>query len=264
VSNARGVAVLVAALAMCVAGQAAELHESELEGCLAPPASLRVEASASDPSPSPALASYRGPRPAVATTLQAGLSLVWIDAAGAAAGSERSARDESLQLLRAMGVDATWRKGSPNETAQPGEVRVILLDRAAVDAAGSPVLGSTPARFDGEPFFWVHVPSVRGALGMDARRALGPADLRDRHLLGVALGRVIAHETVHAVAPGVPHGAGLMSPRLKKGDLTSKTVAVPAELGLAVRMSLADGAPPLPAGEVTGTRLLTAGPEMPR
>lgn len=267
-SKAWSVVVVVGALAVSVAGRAAEVHDLDLEGYLAPPARARIDASVPSPfAGSAPLPDDASRRVAAATRLPQALSLVWIDSAGAAAGSERAARDESVRLLRALGVEATWRTGRADETARPGEVRVIMLDRAAVDRAGSPVLGSTPARLEGEPCFWVHVPSVRGALGLDAQRPLGPDQLRDRHLLGVAVGRVIVHETVHAVAPGIPHGAGLMAPCLKKGDLTSKTLAVSAELGEAVRAALVAGSVALAEGQPSAVRLLTVGrdgPEVPR
>jgi len=231
--------------------RAAETNDVDLEGYLVPPgAHARLELRRSPGSPAVPPPSAPGQS----------LALVWIDGAGAAAGSERPARDEAVRLLRAMGVDAAWRTGSPAGTTRPGEVRVIFLDRGAVDRRGAPVLGSTPSRFEGEPFFWVHVPSIRGALGLDPRRTLGLADLRDRHLLGIALGRVIAHETVHALAPGIPHGAGLMAPLLKRGDLTSKGLRVPTALGEAFLAALAGRTIPS-AADAGGSRLLTVGVE---
>jgi hypothetical protein len=185
----------------------------------------------------------------LATTLTGGaasaqepLSLAWIDAASAAAGCERAARDEAVKLLRTMGVEASWRTAGVGETARDGELRVILLDRAAVDRAGSPVLGSTPQRFEGAPFFWVHVPGVRGVLGFEPQRRPGLGDPRERFVVGIALGRVIAHEVVHALAPAIPHSSGLMAPRLRKTDLVASKLAVPEELARAFRAALADAA----------------------
>jgi hypothetical protein len=172
------------------------------------------------------------------------LRLVWVDPAGTASGSEDRARDECLALLEQMNLSAQWRRGRASEIAEPGEVRVILLDRGAKDRAGDPVLGSTPSRFEGAPFVWIHVPSVRAALGYDSRRTLAPERLLDRRALGTALGRVAAHELVHALAPWVPHGAGLMSRQLTRRDLTASTLAVAADVGPAVRAALDGSAPP--------------------
>ena len=170
------------------------------------------------------------------------LRLVWVDPTGIGVGAEAGARDEARSLLQKMGATVTWRRGDAGELARPGEVRVILLDRT-VAQSGKPVLGATPPRFDGAPFVWVHVRSVRAVIGLDAR---GPAFTmvaaasRD---LSIALGRVVAHELVHALAPSVPHGTGLMSAMLSYRQLTASSIPFEAEVGLAVRGALR-GDPP--------------------
>ena len=60
----------------------------------------------------------------------------------------------------------------------------------------------------------------------------------ERHLVSVAIGRVIAHEVVHAVAPSVPHGTGLTAANLTRSQLRAPTIAVEAEVALAVQASL--------------------------
>ena len=81
----------------------------------------------------------------------------------------------------------------------------------------------------------MHVRSVRAVIGLDAR---GPAFTmvaaasRD---LSLALGRVVAHELVHALAPSVPHGTGLMSAMLSYRQLTASSIPFDAEVGLAVQ-----------------------------
>ena len=183
-------------------------------------------------------------RPAPSAPLAASpvLRLVWVDPIGIGVGAEAGARDEARSLLQKMGATVTWRRGDAGELARPGEVRVILLDRT-VAQSGKPVLGATPPRFDGAPFVWVHVRSVRAVIGLDAR---GPAFTmvaaasRD---LSIALGRVVAHELVHALAPSVPHGTGLMSAMLSYRQLTASSIPFDAEVGLAVRAALR-GDPP--------------------
>ena len=94
------------------------------------------------------------------------LRLVWLDPAGVGVGAESVARDETRSLLVKMGAAVSWRHGHAGEPDRPGEVRVILLDRAAA-TSGKAVLGATPSRFDISPFVWVHVPSVRAVVGLD-------------------------------------------------------------------------------------------------
>jgi hypothetical protein len=88
------------------------------------------------------------------------------------------------------------------------------------------------------PAIWVRVSNIRRALGIPRGPALfGLAGL-ERRLVSIAIGRVIAHEVVHAVAPSVPHGTGLTAARLTRRQLRAPTIAVEAEVALAVQASL--------------------------
>lgn len=164
--------------------------------------------------------------------------LVWIDPAGVAVGLEAVARDEARSLLETMGASVSWRRGSAGEIARPGEVRVILLDRGAARRPGIPILGATPSRFEGAPFVWVHVPNVRAAMGLCPQGPLAAIDPPEVRSLAIALGRVVAHEVVHALAPSIRHGTGLMSTRLTRRQLTAVRVPIDPEVGLAVRAAL--------------------------
>jgi len=187
------------------------------------------------------------PTPQAATIPAPAVRLAWLDPAGVAFGTEAVVQREVERTLERMGVESSWRRGENHEVARPGELRVIFLDRGAQREHGTPVLGATPSRFAGEPFVWVHVPSVRAAAGLRPRS--GPdLELAAVRRLGVALARVIAHEVVHAVAPGVPHGSGLMAPRLDQRMLTASRIGLDPEVGFAVRAALRGaGLPPGPA-----------------
>jgi hypothetical protein len=165
--------------------------------------------------------------------------LVWLDPAGVALGTEAVVRPEVLRLLRQMGVEATWRRGEPQELARTGELRVIFLNRASPSRHAGPVLGATPPSFQGERFVWVHVPSVRVAAGVSTQRTGPSLDIHSARRLGIALARVIAHEAVHALAPALPHGTGLMSARLDRSMLTGASIAIDPLVGLSVRAALA-------------------------
>lgn len=199
----------------------------------------------------PPAALPRWTSPSAAADGSGALRLAWLDPASAAGRSALAAREEAARVFKALGVAVSWRRAEPSEPARPGEVRVILLDRQAVNDGGrANVLGSTPARFEGSPFVWIHVPGVRDSLGLPGSDP-GPAgDARESYLVGVALGRVIAHELVHALAPRVPHGEGLMKSRLTRRDLTATTA--PVTPGLAARVRAALGADPGPAPSDTG------------
>ena len=175
--------------------------------------------------------------------------LVWMDPTRAATGVEWIARDEVRALLRKMDVSASWRIGEPGEAARPGEVGIILLNRAAAGASGQPILGATPPHFDAAPFVWIHVPNVRAAVGLRADGPLEVLDMNAVRAFGVALGRVIAHELVHVMAPFAPHGKGLMSETLSSFQLTAARLDVEPAVGAAVRAALRGEPSPPPAGD---------------
>jgi hypothetical protein len=184
----------------------------------------------------------RPPAPASEVGDPLPLRLVWMDPARAASGLERLSRKEAEGLLRRMGLRVSWRNGDDREMARPGEVRVIFLDRPAKRESGAPVLGATPPTFDVSPFVWVHVPGVRLSLGLP-RRPEARTDLLASRLLAVAVGRVIAHEVVHALAPAVPHGTGLMSATFTRRQLTAPSIRCDPAVGLAVQAALRGGLP---------------------
>jgi len=172
--------------------------------------------------------------------------LVWLDPAGIALGADQVAQPAVTELLREMGVEARWRRGDPHELSRPGELRIILLPRPGVFENGLPVLGATPAQFEGEPHVWVHVPSVGSAVGIDRMRPGMRLDVHAARRLGTGLSRVVAHELVHALVPALPHGKGLMAARLDRRMLTGPSVPVDADVGLAVRAALAGIRPVAP------------------
>jgi hypothetical protein len=241
------VAVVVVALVPVVAVAAVATEKAgamDLERVLAP---QRLDG----PLPEPAAVEPAVERPS--------LRLVWMDPAGAAVGVDARARDEAEALLGRLGVRVSWRRGVPAEPVEPGEVVVVLLDRATADADGKPVLGATPVRFDGARFVWVHVPGVRVIVGLDPRRSEPAIDPWSSRVLALALGRVVAHELVHAVAPSVPHGTGLMSASFTGRQLTAASIDLEPEVGPAVRAALRADTP-LPRPE-TGVLAAAVGEE---
>ena len=181
--------------------------------------------------------------------------LVWLDPSGIGDGTAATAKPEVVSLMRGLGVAVSWRRGNPHELARPGELRVILLNRPGTRDKGTSVLGATPAQADGEPHVWVHVPSVALALGIDRHDGEAMLDPRSAHCLGIGLARVIAHEIVHAIAPELPHGTGLMSMRLDRRMLTASTIPVDPEVGLALRAALANRRAAVPAAAGAGALL---------
>lgn len=189
----------------------------------------------------------RAPRPrALAVeeraTARPSLHLVWLDLAGVTPGVDAIAREEASSVLEEMGTQPRWRRGRVTDAAREGEVRVVLVDRLLVDPdTKRPILGATAAEKRAYPVVWVHLAGVRATLGQPVRSA-GVISLRERRDLGLAVGRVVAHEVVHVVAPVLSHGRGLMSHALTRGALTSPRISFEPGVAVVLRASLR-GAP---------------------
>lgn len=170
------------------------------------------------------------------------LFLEWLDVGSATSGVDGIARSETRSILKGAGVDVVWRQGNVRDASRPGEIRIILVDRLRVKpTTGAPILGAAPSRLREQPFVWVHVKSVRAALGLGVTGPAQNLPVSSRRDLGVALGRVIAHEVVHALAPDVEHSKELMSESLQPTELTGPRLRVEPEVAVAVQAALGRG-----------------------
>lgn len=164
------------------------------------------------------------------------LRLVWIDPIGVAVGGEVVARAEVEAVLARMGVTVSWRHGVAGELLRTDEVAVILVGERP-EAPSDFVLGATLRR-QTCPAVWIRVPNIRRALGVRAGTSLFRLRTLEQRIVAVAIGRIIAHEVVHAVAPWVPHGTGLTSASLTGQQLRAPTIAVEPQAALALRAAL--------------------------
>lgn len=162
---------------------------------------------------------------------------------------------ELNDLLAVAGVRLEWHWPHPGTQTAPDELSVIFLKspgRGSV--AGHPVLGTTATGQSGlSPVVWVYWPSVVGALGLraDSRR-----DFLAGRGLGVAIGRVVAHELVHALAPELPHGSGLMAPAFRPDTLRGPPLALDVRSAAALNAAALSwktwgGPPPAADGRVS-------------
>jgi hypothetical protein len=168
-----------------------------------------------------------------------------IDFASLASLTRTAMQHELGVVLAPASLALSWRRSRPGGETDPDELRVVLLRSRGVGADRG-ALGST-ARRGLAPTIWVYVPNVALALGLDPDAVVTSLD--SQRLLGVALGRVLAHEVVHALAPNVEHaGSGVMRPRLHAFHLASGRPALENECAAALaagaRAWLARGGPP--------------------
>jgi hypothetical protein len=144
---------------------------------------------------------------------------------------------ETTAIFEEMGVEIEWRKGGLGTIYGGGPSReipiIVLKEPPGGHRRKSNVLGLVPK---GKPAaVWVFVSNVRSALG------LAPTDSQPTSMrrLATALGRVVAHEVVHTLAPELPHARdGLMRGTLDARALTSPYLPTPESLRGVVRTAL--------------------------
>lgn len=171
-----------------------------------------------------------------------GLTLVLFDVARAIDGMHDVLRAEVESVFASSGIAIEFRQGELGTTLradarQGRELAVILLRDAPAPLRGRSILGLVPGGGASAPTaIWAFAQPTRTTLGLPDR---AHPDAADRALLARALGRVVAHEVVHALAPQLPHSiGGLMRQSLNREDLLGPLPAV-SEVSLrAVRLSL--------------------------
>jgi hypothetical protein len=172
---------------------------------------------------------------AVAGTLEgaeprgAELRAVGIDLARLAPLTLAAMRQEVGVVLAPARLTCAWRSAEPGAETSLGELRVIFLRSTGLGAdQGGTALGRTALGIP-VPATWIYVPNVALALGLEPDAVQGSFEAQRR--VGIALGRVVAHELVHVLAPEREHAqAGVMRrtlgafhlasgrPALEKGD----------------------------------------------
>jgi hypothetical protein len=189
------------------------------------------------------LPSRRGSSPCPAGTIAGptpDLSLVWVDVTGVARFAFTEAARETAALLRRMGVAATIRAGDSRSVTEGSEMTVIVLPaRTPGTRLDHSVMGATSRAPEGGRAIWVYAAGVASTLGLGSRPAPGWS-MGQRREFGRALGRVVAHELVHAIAPERPHvKGGLMAASMGRALLLGSEIAIDIATSEALRTALA-------------------------
>jgi len=191
------------------------------------------------------------------------LTLVWYDIFELFGPSQEVAIAELRDLLCGIGVRVSSRIAAPGGAyAANGdvEVAVTLLRTFGGDAPDRErVMGVVPAGLPpGIPRpVRVYLTGIEIALGRSRWAETSPDTI-----LGRAVGRVVAHELFHALAPWEPHATdGLMKASLARDALVGPAPEVDATHGRALRGVLAPrGARPALWAGADVDRILSAGP----
>lgn len=181
------------------------------------------------------------------------VTLVLCDIPGALRGGGGGAlRAEVSTLLAGAGLAIRWREVAPGSSFENtgAEIPVILLPSDMRNHGGDRVLGLVIGNHRFPSPIWISVPNVRWIVGTQ------DADAGTRRAaLERALGRVIAHEVVHAFVPEHPHAAlGLMGRSVNRRVLTGEAGGLDQDCLSAVARALRSpelrsqmGGPPLVA-----------------
>ena len=164
--------------------------------------------------------------------------VVWIDLAGMPALAVDAARREASSVLQDVGLVPRWRVGAAHDQLGPHELPVVLMRRDHSSRKGEErVLGACTPR-SSSPRAWVYLDNLAWAMGVPSPD--GPLTAEQAIRLGRAIGRIVAHEVIHAVAPAVGHArSGIMSPRFDRRDLLALHVPVDAGTRRGVQAVLA-------------------------
>jgi hypothetical protein len=160
---------------------------------------------------------------------------------------------EVQAVFRPIGIEIIWRRAEERSSA--GELSVILLPS---DPARARDPRRTMGRVNRElhDALWVFAASVRETLRLG--RPAGRDRLwEERRDYPRALGRVVAHELVHALVPDEPHApSGLMQAALSRDFLTGPRAPIDQRFARALARRLSPGPeePARVAAEIAGER----------
>ena len=136
---------------------------------------------------------------------------------------------EVRRIFGGMGVEIDWKVPAASTVQQGAEIMVVALP--ADPLKRTRLMGATT---HGSSTVWVYCSAVARALELD------PQAPGSTPVMSQAIGRVVAHELVHALAPGLPHSVqGLMAVRWARSRLLDPVLEADAATRLAIRRLLA-------------------------
>ena len=124
-----------------------------------------------------------------------------------------AAQHELNTILERLGARAEWRRGPIGAASALDEIRIAIVPRPLGSLEGTRTIASVDASTP-VVSIWLYRDNLLWAarLDDDEARICSPSCKR---LLGVVIGRALAHEIVHAVLPELDHGQrGLMGRQL--------------------------------------------------
>ena len=184
----------------------------------------------------PFLGTARGGAVETAASTKPRLLVVWHDAHRLYPGHHGGVAREVTSLFGPLELEMHWQRAGqydPPLDARTILLRIVLLpsdpDGAGWELGGDVMGAVLPGTGRTRSVYVFYRRLVRG-LKLKSQEGRVP-DLNERKLLEKALGRVVAHEMVHAVAPSVRHAKrGLMRPSVTRSFLAGDDVVVSGSL----------------------------------
>ena len=167
--------------------------------------------------------------------------LAWTEPVGAMAGGWLLAAQETSRVLARLGLQAESRAAPVSEPLTSDEIRVVLVPGFPPRReSGRTTIGAASSRAS-IPTIWVGLDGIAAVLGASTpiRPLSAPPEVVLR--LDRLLGRVVAHEVVHLLAPTVPHGRGLMSGCLDVNEFLQPNMRIDPEVAVLVHMAVDAG-----------------------
>jgi hypothetical protein len=124
-------------------------------------------------------------------------------------GARKAIEKEARSIFAEAGIDLSFIVGSPEDHGKSDAhvIRIILMPRSAEGwTLPGEAMGAILERRARAGTVYIFVPVVERVIGHDINRERMLHDGRKAHALARALARVLAHETVHAIDPDIPHG----------------------------------------------------------
>ena len=190
-----------------------------------------------------------GPSPPA--TARVIVRLAWTDPAGITAAGWSRASAETAQVLAGLGVDTRSRSAPASEPLRPGEIRVILVPGPPPQAGGGRVVLGAATRSGPNPKMWVHGDGIARLIGAVSPFRAMTAPVGDVIRFDLAVGRVVAHEVVHLLAPELPHARGLMAACADPREFAQSTMRVDPALVRLVEAAVRSAASTRVQDEVT-------------
>ena len=150
------------------------------------------------------------------------LELFWSDyrllLSKLSSGARKALEREARSIFAEAGIELSFFVGSPEDHGERSAraIRIILMPRSAEGwTLPGNAMGAILEKSGGAVY--IFVPVVERTLGYAVDDKI-LHDGRKAHALARALARVLAHETVHAIDPDIPHGpeGSVMSANLSR------------------------------------------------